>query len=164
MFFNLVTAGFDDFINFCRECLIGFFTDKRLGSDVYRVFFGCRDAFHRLGRLDGGLPVVLAEMVETLDVIGQHQETGGDFRAVSGKSRIHAMLRHTLAQGAHACNDGFCQGDSFVLPHQGQATADFREFVAEDVNAAGLGTFQPFDELPFDGSDVAPHFVPDTRQ
>ena len=63
---------------------------------MYCVFIGSGNAFHRFGCLDNRLPVVLAEMIKALNVIGQHQEACSDFRPVPSKSRIHAMLRHTL--------------------------------------------------------------------
>ena len=164
VFFNLVAAGFDDFVNFRRQRLIGFFADKRPGGNVYGVLTDGGDACYRRSRLDNGLPVVLAEMIKALDVVGQHQKPRRDFRAVSGKGCVHTVLRHALAQSGDSCTDGLRQCNGIILPHQGQAAADFREFVAQDVNAAGFGAFQPFDELTFDGGDVAPHFIPDTRQ
>ena len=63
---------------------------------MYRVFIGSGNAFHRFSCLDNRLPIVLAEMIKALNVISQHQEAGGEFRPVPGKSRIHAVLRHTL--------------------------------------------------------------------
>ena len=63
---------------------------------MYRIFIGSGNTFHRFGCLNDRLPVVFAEMVKALNVIGQHQEASGNFCSVPGKSRIHAMLRYTL--------------------------------------------------------------------
>ena len=163
MLLNLVTAGFYDCINFVCQCLIGFAANE--GLCRYLDFFTTiGKPFDRSGRLRNGLFVVIADMIQPLDIVGQDQQARGNFRAFFGKCGIHPLFADTLVQSLNARDDRFCQGNGFRLSHEGQAAADFCHMFAQGFHATRFGAFQPFDELPLDGGDVACHFILNTRQ
>ena len=164
MLLDLVATGFDDFINFVCQRLIGFATDK--GLCRYLDFFTgiTAQSFDGSGGLGDRLFVVVADVIQPLNIVSQHQQAGGNFCAFFGECGIDALFADALIECFNSRDDSFCQGNGFRLPHQGQAAADFCHMFAQGFHATRFGAFQPFDELPLDGGDVACHFILNTRQ
>ena len=164
MLLNLVTAGFDNFINFVCQRLIGFATDK--GLRRYLDFFTgiTAQSFNGSGGLGDRLFMVVADVIQPLNIVSQHQQAGGNFRAFFGKCGVDALFTDALIQRFNTRDNGFRQGNGFRLPHERQAAADFCHMFAQGFHATRFGALQPFDELPLDGGDVACHFILNTRQ